>query len=338
MSLKVLAVQQTENSLVSGFENRLSGFARNISDVGDVLVERASIPATEDTMPQKQTRRRATVLGWTIGALLALLATGVARAQEFTEEFHQQYPLAANGSVTLKNLNGWIHVTAWDQNQVKVDAVKRARTKQRLDEARITVENEANSIYIQTRYPERNNYGGCDGDDDCHNSLANVDYTITVPRNARLERINPVNGSVEISGVKGPVHVEAVNGRVTVTGLANDADVSSVNGTVEATFDRVTGSSRVHAVNGRVSVTVPSDASLRVRAHSLNGSIDNDFGLPESRGRFIGHDLDGKLGQGDASLEVNTVNGHVAIRHANDGKPMATVTSMLPKERTLAPY
>jgi hypothetical protein len=168
--------------------------------------------------------------------------------------------------------------------------------------------------------------------------MANVDYTITVPRNAKLERIDPVNGSVEISGVKGPVRVDAVNGHVPVTGLAAEADVSSVNGTVEAKFDRLNGMSKVHAVNGRVEVTLPSDSSVRVRAHSLNGAIDNDFGLPESRGRFVGHDLDGKLGQGDASLEVNTVNGHVTIRHANDGKPMATVTSMLPKERTLAPY
>ena len=330
---------------------------------------------------EKQTRRRATVLGWAIGALLALLATGVARAQDFTDEFHQQYPLSQNGSVSIKNLNGWIHINAWDQNTVKVDASKRARTKQRLDEARIVVENDANSVYIRTQYPERNNWGGCDGygygygfgsgdgvsnvsysvsasvnasiagtvpgpayvseikdDDDCHNPLANVDYTITVPRNAKLERVNPVNGSVEITGVKGPVHVDAVNGHVTVTGLAADADVSSVNGTVEARFDRIAGMSRVHAVNGRIEITLPSDSSVRVRAHSLNGSIDNDFGLPESRGRFIGHDLDGKLGNGDASLDVNTVNGRVEIRHANDGKPMATATSMLPKERTLAPY
>jgi hypothetical protein len=85
-------------------------------------------------------------------------------------------------------------------------------------------------------------------------------------------------------------------------------------------------------------VTVPSDASLRVRAHSLNGSISNDFGLPENRGWPVGHDMDGKIGDGTASLEVNTVNGRVEIRHANDGKKISSATSMLPKERTLAPY
>jgi hypothetical protein len=359
---------------LSGFEKPLSKSAQNFPDAGDVSGSSSSIPTSEDVMARKQIRRRATLLGLAIGTALALLATGVARAQELTEEFHQQYPLAQNGSVTLKNLNGWVHISGWDQNQVKIDAVKRARTKQRLDEAKITVHNDANSIDIRTRYPE-NNDRGCDGygygygygagsggsvaevsysvsapvkafvpgvftggDDDCHDPLATVDYTVTVPRNARLEQVSPVNGSVEISGVKGPVHVSAVNGRVTVKDLMGDSDVSSVNGTVEASFDQLGGSSRVHAVNGRVMVTVPSNANVRLRAHSLNGSISNDFGLPESRGWPVGHDLDGKLGEGASALEVNTVNGRVEIRHANDGKPMSTATSMLPKQRTLAPY
>jgi len=320
-------------------------------------------------MEAKQIRRRTTLLGLVIGAVLGLLATGVARAQDLTEEFHQQYPLSANGSVELKNLNGWVHITGWDQNTVKIDAVKRAVSKRRLDEAKITVENRADSIYIRTQYPE---YGdrGCDGygygfgmgfgggatnasytvtaseaaseskseSDDCHESLATVDYTVMVPRNARLDKIAPVNGNVEVTGVRGPVHVSAVNGHVTVTGMAGDSDVSSVNGTVEAGFERLAGSSRVHAVNGRVIVTVPSDSSLRVRAHSLNGAISNDFGLPESRGWPVGHDLDGKIGDGSASLEISTVNGRVEVRHANDGKKISSATSMLPRERTLAPY
>src|SRR5271166_3340286 len=43
---------------------------------------------------------------------------------KLTEEFHHTYPLPADGRVELDNLNGNVHITAWDQNQVKVDAVK----------------------------------------------------------------------------------------------------------------------------------------------------------------------------------------------------------------------
>jgi hypothetical protein len=46
-----------------------------------------------------------------------------------TEEFHQTYPFAANGRVSLSNINGPVHITAWDRNEVKLDAIKRANNQ-----------------------------------------------------------------------------------------------------------------------------------------------------------------------------------------------------------------
>src|SRR5947209_5220340 len=51
---------------------------------------------------------------------------------ELREEFHQTYPLTANGRVSLENINGGVHIAVWDQNEVKVDAVKRAYRRERL--------------------------------------------------------------------------------------------------------------------------------------------------------------------------------------------------------------
>lgn len=285
--------------------------------------------------------KRATVAGAILGAVLALLATGLARAQELTEEFHHSYTLAASGSVRVKNINGGIHITAWDQNEVKVDAVKRAWSKEKLDEAKIVVESDPNSIYVWTQYPEENQnwHSDCgDSGSRCRNNPASVEYTLTVPRNARLDRISDINGGIEISGVRGEVSANSVNGRVRVNGLSAAANVSTVNGSVEAAFDRFASSSKVHSVNGRVAVTLPSDAAAEIQAHSINGSIDNDFGIPVERPRFVGRNLEGRLGAGGPRLELNTVNGSIEVRHASDGKPLSTGTSLLPKQHTLAPY
>ena len=70
-----------------------------------------------------------------------------------TEEFHQTYALTADGRVELDNINGPVHISSWDQNQVKVDAVKYADTKERLDEAKIEIDASASSISIRTKYP-----------------------------------------------------------------------------------------------------------------------------------------------------------------------------------------
>ena len=159
-----------------------------------------------------------------------------------------------------------------------------------------------------------------------------------VPRNARLDRISEINGGIEITGVRGEVNANSVNGRVRVSGLSSTADVSTVNGTVEAAFDRFASASRVHSVNGRVEVTLPSDTAAEVQAHSINGSISNDFGIAIDRHRFIGRDLEGRIGAGGPRLEMSTVNGSIAVRHASDGKPLSSGTSTGPKQHTMAPY
>ena len=57
-----------------------------------------------------------------------------------TEEFHQTYSLTPQGRVELDNINGPVHISTWDRNEVKVDAIKSADMKERLDEAKIEVD------------------------------------------------------------------------------------------------------------------------------------------------------------------------------------------------------
>src|SRR5580693_7491648 len=90
-------------------------------------------------------RQSATWLGATLGTLCALLFLALsAHASDHrgdqTEEFHQTYTISAEGRVELDNINGDVHITSWDRNEVKVDAVKYADTKERLDEAKIEVD------------------------------------------------------------------------------------------------------------------------------------------------------------------------------------------------------
>ena len=69
--------------------------------------------------------------------MLALAARASDRRGAFTEEFHQTYAFTSDGRVELDNINGAVHISSWDQNEVKVDAVKYADSKERLDEAHI---------------------------------------------------------------------------------------------------------------------------------------------------------------------------------------------------------
>jgi DUF4097 and DUF4098 domain-containing protein YvlB len=256
--------------------------------------------------------------------LAAFLALAVqARASEQgseVEEFHQTYSLAANGRIELENINGAVHISGWDRNEVKVDAVKRAWSKQRLQEAKIQIESSANSLSIRTQYPERNNTFWNDGH---HDQPASVEYTLTVPRNARLDSINLVNGNLDLEGLSGEIKASCVNGRLAAQGVGGRADLSTVNGKLEAKVDRLESPLEVSSVNASVLLTLPSDAKADLEASTVNGSIEDDFGLPVTKHQWVGRDLRGELGGGGPHVRVSNVNGRIDIRHANDNRPLS---------------
>lgn len=266
-------------------------------------------------------RRRSTWIGAVAGALLALTVSLGAQAAELREEFHQIYPLSADGRVALASINGNVQIAAWDRNEVKVDAVKRASTAEKLQEAKIAVDSKADSIAIKTEYPhDRNN-----------NNPASVDYTLTVPRNAKINKIDLINGDLTIEGAGNDIRANSINGQVTARGLTGRLDLSTVNGKVAATFARLgSGEVRLHSVNGPLDLVLPSDAQAEVDASTLNGQITNEYGLPVNHRRFIGHDLRGKLGNGGTVISLKNVNGNITVRHASDGKPLSKATSLSP--------
>jgi phosphomannomutase len=125
-----------------------------------------------------------TILGRTkLGTVCALLALSLAAHASdhrgaLTEEFHQTYALTPDGRVELDNINGDVHISTWDRNEVKVDAIKSADLKERLDEAKIEVDAGKDYISIRTRYPDHDHnftWGS-------RNNPASVEYTLTVPK------------------------------------------------------------------------------------------------------------------------------------------------------------
>ncbi|MFL6253638.1 MAG: DUF4097 family beta strand repeat-containing protein [Pyrinomonadaceae bacterium] len=268
-------------------------------------------------------------------AALVLTAADASVAQrsekpELTEEFHQTYPLAAGGRVSLSNINGAVKVQTWERAEVKVDAVKSAHTAERLREAQIKVDASSNRVRIETEYPE-SSLRWSDRDGERHENPASVEYTLTVPRGAGIDEITLINGNLAITGVAGPVKASSINGRVTAAGLSGPINLSPINGRLEASLDHLSdaGDVNLSAINGPLVVTIPSDANATLRASTVHGGITNDFNLPVRVGEYVGRDLEGRIGQGGADVRLSNVNGSVQLRRAEDGRPLSPVTNLL---------
>jgi len=252
------------------------------------------------------------------------------RGEEVREEFHQVYQLAANGRLNLQNMNGNVRITVADSNEVQVNAVKRAYNRERLAEVKIDVMATTDAIRIRTDYPDRDQTFTSD-ERGRYNNPATVDFTIVVPRQARLESIDLINGSLDIDGVEGDVKASSVNGRVAARGLKGEAKLNTVNGTVEATFTQLDPAKLLSlgSVNGSVVVVIPSDSNVIVRAETIHGAIRNDFGLDVHDGEYVGHSLYGQLGSGGSRIKLGNVNGGITIKRAADGRPLSAAQSLL---------
>jgi Putative adhesin len=268
-------------------------------------------------------RRFSTWTGVVLGALAALvLNAAVARGSDndapATEEFHQTYPLTANGRIELQNINGDVHISTWDQNQVKVDAIKRAEDQEDLKDEEIVVDAHADSISIEAKYHQREASWR-----NSHHRGAEVEYTLTVPRGVRLDEIKLINGSLDVSGVKGEVRASCINGTLTARGLSGDVRLSTINGPLEANFEQLATGVELSSINGPVHLTMPSDTKANIEATTVHGGIDNNFGLHTNNHRWVGHDLRGELGGGGARIRLKNVNGTIDLRHANDGHALS---------------
>lgn len=242
---------------------------------------------------------------------LALAASAALAGARVTEEFHHTYKLTANGRVSLSNVNGEVRISVWDRSEVKVDAVKFAHDNDRLADVTIAVDSSQDSIRIETKYAHHlfnNNPGG-------------VEYTLTVPAGARLDKVDLVNGGLEIEGVTGDVKASLVNGNVKARGSRGSVQISTVNGRVEVTVDESKPKNRIElsSVNGGVVLNLPRDVNAKLNASTVTGGISSDFqGATVEHGWFVGHSLQGDLGRGGPEIHLSDVNGHISIRRSSE--------------------
>lgn len=251
------------------------------------------------------------------------------------ENFDQTYPFSSEGSVKISNINGSITLKAWDRNEIQLSAVKSAKTKEELADLEIKIDADQNNFQIEAGYKR----GQWRGSKEEIGSNSRIDMTLSVPKNAILDEIGTVNGRIDLSGFFNRTKVSAVNGEVTARDLRGSADLSTVNGIVTAEFERIGSGDRIslNTVNGEAKLIIPSDSDATIRANSLNGNIANDFGLPVSKGQFVGRDLSGRLGNGEAQLKLNSVNGDLAILRKKDGKNPKAAVNTLSEARPFGP-
>ncbi|MEO8592183.1 MAG: DUF4097 family beta strand repeat-containing protein [Candidatus Solibacter sp.] len=237
--------------------------------------------------------------------MLMALAAGNLHAMKVgtpRPDFRASYALASNGRVSIHNLYGDVQITAWDRDEVLVEATKHSADASALNDAQIVVDSSSGLVSIRTQY------SGGDAD-----HPASVEYRIKVPRGATLENVKLINGGLSLSGMKGSVKASSVNGSIRAEGMQGTVELSTVNGFLEAGFQRISKCNPISlsSVNGPIKVSLPSGAGAHVSAHNLSGGINSDFG--QAWRASNGNRFEAAVNGGGTQIKLHNVNGGISI-------------------------
>jgi DUF4097 and DUF4098 domain-containing protein YvlB len=251
-------------------------------------------------------------LGFALFALFASSAPSFkgaeAQSAEQSRELHETYDLAPGGVVSVNNTSGYIRVTSWGEDRVKVDAVKRGRRDEDAGQVEIQVTPRPGRIDIRTIYTRN------------EDSRISVDYDLKVPRGAVLNALTTTSGEIAVYDPVARVTANSTSGAITVREVAGDAVLSSNNGQITA--GRIGGSLSVTSTNGNLAISEVA-STLNARCTNCNISargLRDDATVRTTSGAIELERVGGRVSASATSgrIRINDVGGDVIATTYSD--------------------
>jgi DUF4097 and DUF4098 domain-containing protein YvlB len=274
------------------------------------LIPVAAEPADASEPRRKLMKSLSWFALWPAAFVLVTAVTHPASARE-RETVNQAYDTGSHPRLSLKNINGDLTLDGWDKNRIEVTAEKTASSKEDLDDIRIDFRKDGDYLSIDVKLEHEDGWSH-------HGEGPRVDFTVHVPRGTEVDQVELVNGDVDITAIEGDVDASSVNGQVSGEKIGGDVDLSTVNGGVSLVATGAPSSIRMNSVNGGVTLVLPKKFDARIEAGTLHGDIVAIHGLDVDATSFTGSSMKGIIGKGTMKVDLNTVNGSIAIKREGE--------------------
>ena len=248
-----------------------------------------------------------------VALLLMACGSGVDRTLEQIVE--QTYALDPTADIRISNQDGSIRIYGWSHAEMKLQAVKKAYTAERLNGIAINVTAQPNSVSIETKYPPKNAWGFSD-------RSGTVDYVLVVPQTAQISQLELENGEILVEGMRGAkVKAQLGSGRLFAHNSFGNLDLAVTTGNLALVYEwweHAKFSVKGSIADGNGFAFIPSEASFHLVAETPNGKIDNDFTEKEQRSGEPPTKIDMLVGGGgEAGIEIRATDGNIKIAEAN---------------------
>jgi hypothetical protein len=252
-----------------------------------------------------------------IALLACAMVAGVSicRATEIIEEtIEQNYPVSPTAKFSLCNDDGSVRIYGADISEMKLEATKKAYSRERLNKINVGVSIKADEIKIDTSYPEKRKWGLAD-------RSGTVDYVIVLPWRCDIEQLELANGEMLIDGMRGAyAHAHLGNGRFFGHNCFTDLRAAVEHGALDVAYEwwePHSFSLGAEVNEGNARVVIPSEAQFRIHAESADGHVFSDFGK-DDRVPVLQDKIDFAVGAAPrVNINMRAVDGSIRIMEAN---------------------
>jgi hypothetical protein len=251
-----------------------------------------------------------------LAALLSALAgCGSAAHRTLEETFEQTYTIEPTAHITVANGDGAVFVYGSNTNEMRVEAIKRAYTRERLKQIAVDVLIQAGSVSINTKFPPKPNWALFD-------RSGTVDYTIVIPATANLARLELGAGEVFVDGLRGQrVHARLGSGRMFAHNCFGNVALTLDRGTLTLGYDWWEPgefSIEANVTHGNAWAFFPGDIACHLVAETGHGKIESDFRDSTERVTKEITKIDTLIeGGGEAAVTMRMNEGNIKIVEAN---------------------
>lgn len=240
---------------------------------------------------------------------------GAWTSQEATEEVSQRVR-----NLELNNVSGPVRVEGWERDTIEVHYVKKARGQQALQDFRIEILADGDTLKVRPVYgPQAFRFGP-------------VSFDLKVPSSLQQIRVHNVSGRIEVANLAEDIEqdLETVSGSI-ATERSGNLQAKSTSGGIEFSFagDRLYaktisgsingkirdlgrgGSVEVESVSGSVNLSAFAGLDAELRLQSASGSVSCSFPLQITDKRR--NRLEGRIGTGAVPLVAKTVSGSISL-------------------------
>src|SRR6266480_2182636 len=262
-------------------------------------------------------RRQADLCVIVLALLMLLNGCGSGNNRVLEETFERVYTIEPSARLTIQNRDGVVSIYGSDTGEMRINAVKKAYSQERLNQIGIDVSTKPGAISVITKFPSKPTWALSD-------RSGTVDYTIVVPATAGISALELDAGEILLEGIRGrEVRARLGDGRIFARNCFTNLDLTMHRGTFTLAYDwweQEKFSAQVNVGQGSVSVFLPTAAAFHLLAYAAHGKIANDFNnLPVSANSSTREMKIDQIinGGGQATVEVRVERGEIKIAEAN---------------------